>query len=71
MAKCLLQQLTEELTAQTERAQQFEASVKRTEGREQVLRQIIEGLFQIAEPGAVKNSLWARYQGLDRKAESE
>jgi hypothetical protein len=28
------------------------------------LRQIIEGLFPIALPGPVKNSLWARYQAL-------
>jgi hypothetical protein len=28
------------------------------------LRQIIAGLFPIALPGPVKNSLWARYQAL-------
>ena len=26
--------------------------------------QIIEGLFEIAAPGAIKNALWARYQEL-------
>src|SRR5258707_4688094 len=39
-------------------------SLHEQQEREQVLRQIVEGLFQIAEPGNVKSSLWARYQGL-------
>lgn len=51
MQRNLVQQLTEELTAQTKRAQ--------------ALQQIVDALFQIAEPGAVKNSLWARYQGIE------
>lgn len=65
--KNLVQQLTEELTAQTARAELLEAQVKTTKQREQVLQQIIDGLFQIAEPGPVKNSLWARYQGLEQQ----
>ena len=32
--------------------------------REQQLHQIITELFQIATPGTIKNSLWARYQEL-------
>src|SRR5258708_20673392 len=48
MQKNLVQQLTEELTAQTKRAQ--------------ALQQIVDELFTIAAPGAVKNALWARYQ---------
>lgn len=39
-------------------------SLHEQQEREQVLRQIVEGLFQIAEPSNVKSSLWARYQGL-------
>lgn len=34
------------------------------QSREQALRRIIEGLFEIAAPGAVKNALWTRYQSL-------
>jgi hypothetical protein len=51
MQKNLVQQLTEELTAQTKRAQ--------------ALQQIVNELFTIAAPGAVKNALWARYQGIE------
>lgn len=47
----LVQQLTEELTAQTKRAQ--------------ALQQLVDELFTIAAPGAVKNALWARYQGIE------
>lgn len=47
----LVQQLTEELTAQTKRGQ--------------ALQQIVDELFTIATPGAVKNALWARYQGIE------
>lgn len=35
--------------------------------RERDLRQIIEALFQIAKPGAVKSSLWAKYIGLKKE----
>jgi ribosomal protein L17 len=51
MQKNLAQQLAEELTAQTKRAQ--------------ALQQIVDELFTITEPGALKNALWARYQGIE------
>jgi hypothetical protein len=38
-----------------------------SEESEQVLRQIIDELFSLAEPGPLKNTLWARYQRLNRK----
>jgi len=47
----LVQQLTEELTAQNKRAQE--------------LQKIVDELFTIAAPGAVKNALWARYQRIE------
>ena len=50
MTENLIQQLTKELTAQTERAQ--------------ALQHIVDELFTIAEPGTLKNALWARYQGI-------
>ncbi len=34
---------------------------------EHALHQIIDELFQIAEPDPIKNSLWQKYQGLDRQ----
>jgi hypothetical protein len=49
--KNLVQQLTEELTAQNKRAQD--------------LQKIVDELFTIAAPGAVKNALWARYQRIE------
>jgi len=49
--KNLVQQLTEELTAQTKRAQ--------------ALQQIVDELFTIAAPGTVKKALWARYQNIE------
>lgn len=57
MAENLVQQLTKELTAQTERAQ--------------ALQQIVDELFTIASPGAIKNALWARYQGIEGASTEE
>jgi len=57
MAENLVQQLTKELTAQTERAQ--------------ALQQIVDELFTIASPGAIKNALWARYQGIEGASPEE
>lgn len=37
------------------------------EEREQVLRRIVDELFSLAEPGPLKNALWARYQRLTNK----
>ena len=37
--------------------------------REKRLRQIIEGLFEIATPGNVKNSLWQAYQSVSEQTE--
>jgi hypothetical protein len=51
MQKNLMQQLTEELTAQNARAK--------------ALQQIVDELFTIAALGAVKNALWMRYQGIE------
>lgn len=51
MQKNLVQQLTEELNAQNKRARE--------------LQQIVDELFTIASPGALKKSLWARYQGIE------
>ncbi len=48
--KSLLQQLTEELTAQTNRVT--------------ALQYIVDELFTIAAPGAIKKALWTRYQGI-------
>jgi len=39
-------------------------SVENPQTREQALRQIIEGLFEIAAPGTVKNALWQTFQHL-------
>jgi hypothetical protein len=51
MEKNSVQQLTEELAAQTERAQR--------------LQQIVDRLFEIAPPGSTKDSLWRDYQSLE------
>jgi hypothetical protein len=40
---------------------------KEMDTRERDLRQIIEALFQIAKPGAVKTSLWTKYTGLRKE----
>jgi ribosomal protein S7 len=57
MQKNLVQQLTEELTAQNKRAQ--------------ALQQIVDELFTIAEPGTLKNALWARYQSIEGASPEE
>jgi ribosomal protein S7 len=57
MAENIVQQLTEELIAQTKRAQ--------------TLQQIVDELFTIAAPGAVKNALWALYQGIEGASPGE
>jgi hypothetical protein len=49
---------------QREYVEELEAGMRDCTTKIEVLEQIINGLFVIAEPGPVKNSLWRRYQGL-------
>lgn len=57
----LVRELTENLTWASARVRELEVQTKALEEREARLHKIALGLFEITEPGSVKNSLWALY----------
>jgi len=57
----LLRELTENLTWASGRVRELEAQAAAREEHLATLRRITLGLFEIAEPGTVSNSLWVGY----------